>query len=382
MDENRKIEESIEHAIDLLEQPTALTEEELHGMLEDEECFRACRDLMEGSRVLMADIPSYNPDINREWIRFQQRHQAMWRQRRLVWGTIAGVAAMLTVLVWFSWFFLSHHKVPEPVTVFLADNHPQRVTLQTEDGKVLALDQADETVLSAVGAHLQNKELDYKTHASQVNEIKMHTLTTPRGTDFKIVLSDGTEVWLNAESRLEYPATFTGNERMVSLRGEAYFKVAKDEKHPFIVQTDDMKTRVLGTEFNVRNYLVTDSHVTLIQGSVEVCNKKGGDYVKISPGEDAHLQPDGAFALNEVDIDGYIYWKEGYFYFDNITLLDIMQSLGRWYNVTIKFENQAAMNYRMHFLTDRKAGLEHAIVLLNRMKKVKITLEGGTLIVS
>ncbi len=381
MDKNRKIEESIEHAIDLLEQPTALTEEDVRSMVEDEECFRACRDLMEGCRVLMADIPSYNPDVDREWIRFQKKHQTAWRRRRLVWGAALGVAAMLIVLVWFSWSLLSHNKVSEPVTVFLADNHPQRVTLQTGDGKLLALDNADKTVLSAVGAQLQDKELDYKTNASEVKEVKMHTLTTPRGTDFKIVLSDGTEVWLNAESRLEYPATFVGNERIVSLRGEAYFKVAKDEKHPFIVQTDDMKTRVLGTEFNVRNYLVTDSHVTLIQGRVEVCNKKGGDYVRMSPGEDAHLQPDGAFALSEVDIDGYIYWKEGYFYFDNITLLDIMQSLGRWYNVTIKFENQSAMNYRMHFLTDRKAGLEHAIVLLNRMKKVNITLEDGTLIV-
>ena len=138
----------------------------------------------------------------------------------------------------------------------------------------------------------------------------------------------------------------------------------------------------MGTEFNVRNYSVTDSHVTLIEGSVEVCNNKGGDYIRITPGEDAHLQPDGAFALTEVDVDAYIYWKEGFFYFDNVSLLDIMQSLGRWYNVTILFENRAAMNYRMHFLTDRKAGLEHAVMLLNRMKKVKITLENGTLTVS
>ena len=382
MDENRKIEESIEHAIDLLEHPTTLTEEELRGMQEDEECLRACRDLMQGCRVLMSDIPSYTPDVTHEWAKFEERHHATRKRRILIWSAVSGVAAMFIALILFSWSFFSSDGDAETVTVFLADNTPQQVTLQTGNGKLISLNEAMESELSAIGAQLQKKELDYNTNASSVKEVEMHTLSTPRGADFKVVLADGTEVWLNAESRLEYPAQFIGKERVVALRGEAYFKVAKDAEHPFIIQTDDMKTRVLGTEFNVRNYSVTDSHVTLIEGNVEVCNNKGGDYIRITPGEDAHLQPDGAFALTEVDVDAYIYWKEGFFYFDNVSLLDIMQSLGRWYNVTILFENRAAMNYRMHFLTDRKAGLEHAVMLLNRMKKVKITLENGTLTVS
>ncbi len=382
MDENRKIGESIEHAIDLLEHPTTLTEEELRGMQEDEECLRACRDLMQGCRVLMSDIPSYTPDVTHEWAKFEERHQATRKRRILIWSAVSGVAAMFIALILFSWSFFSSDGDAEPVTVFLADNTSQQVTLQTGNGKLISLNEAIESELSAIGAQLQKKELDYNTNAPSVKEVEMHTLSTPRGADFKVVLADGTEVWLNAESRLEYPAQFVGKERLVSLRGEAYFKVVKDAEHPFIIQTDDMKTRVLGTEFNVRNYSVTDSHVTLIEGSVEVCNNKGGDYIRITPGEDAHLQPDGAFALTEVDVDAYVYWKEGFFYFDNVSLLDIMQSLGRWYNVTILFENRAAMNYRMHFLTDRKAGLEHAVMLLNRMKKVKITLENATLTVS
>lgn len=381
MDEERNIRESIEHAMDLLEHPTTLTEEELRGMLEDEECLRACRDLMEGSRALMAEIPSCHPDADREWLHFQKRCQRKRKRRIWVWGTVCGMAAMLVVLFLFSWSVVSPRKAAEPVTVFLADNRPQQITLQTGQGKLIALDKADGAVLSSVGARLQKKELDYNVQTVSVKEPERHTLSTPRGADFKVVLSDGTEVWLNAESRLEYPASFSGQERVVSLRGEAYFKVAKDAEHPFIIQTDDMRTRVLGTELNVRNYSVTDSHVTLIRGSVEVCNSKGGDYVKIAPGEDAHLQSDGAFALTEVDVDAYIYWKEGFFYFDNVTLLDIMQSLGRWYNVTIRFENEAAMKYRMHFLTDRKAGLAHAVSLLNRMKKVKIAMENDILII-
>ena len=322
------------------------------------------------------------PNTDKAWARFEEKHIVSRRKhlRMFLWGGIIGAAACM-VLVWlFSWAGTDKEEdIFQPMTVFTAARESRGVTLSGDDGAMWELDNGQaEVALSQRGIQVDEQVVDYRKTVS----VEKQTLTIPRGRNFYVLLSDGTEVWLNAESRLEYPAQFIGKERVVSLRGEAYFKVAKDAEHPFIIQTDDMKTRVLGTEFNVRNYSVTDSHVTLIEGSVEVCNNKGGDYIKITPGEDAHLQPDGAFALTEVDVDAYIYWKEGFFYFDNVSLLDIMQSLGRWYNVTILFENRAAMNYRMHFLTDRKAGLEHAVMLLNRMKKVKITLENGTLTVS
>ena len=110
-------------------------------------------------------------------------------------------------------------------------------------------------------------------------------------------------------------------------------------------------------------------------------NTKGGSYTRLYPGEDAHLQSDGNFILAEVDLDSYVYWKDGYFYFDNVTLKDIMQNLGRWYNVNIEFRNKEAMEYKMHFISDRTKDLEHTISLLNRMKKVTVTLQGNTLTV-
>lgn len=98
----------------------------------------------------------------------------------------------------------------------------------------------------------------------------MQKLSTPRGMDFKVILSDGSEVWLNAESSLEFPSAFTSKERRVNLKGEAYFKVARNEQNPFIVTTDKMQVRVLGTEFNFRSYVSELSHVSLVSGSVEV----------------------------------------------------------------------------------------------------------------
>ena len=142
-----------------------------------------------------------------------------------------------------------------------------------------------------------------------------------------------------------------------------------------------MQTRVLGTEFNIRSYSPEDTHIVLINGKVEVSNTQGGSYTRLYPGEDAHLQSDGNFVLTEVDLDSYVYWKDGYFYFDDIALKDIMQSLGRWYNVNIEFRSKEAMNYKMHFVSDRSKNLEHTISLLNRMKKVTVTLQGNTLTV-
>ena len=115
--------------------------------------------------------------------------------------------------------------------------------------------------------------------------------------------------------------------------------------------------------------------------AIERSAKRRNESAEVYPREDAHLQSDGNFILAEVDLDSYVYWKDGYFYFDNVTLKDIMQNLGRWYNVNIEFRNKEAMEYKMHFISDRTKDLEHTISLLNRMKKVTVTLQGNTLTV-
>lgn len=168
---------------------------------------------------------------------------------------------------------------------------------------------------------------------------------------------------------------------MVKLDGEAYFAVAKDAAHPFIVQTDNMETRVLGTKFNVCGFQGKDTRITLIEGSVIATNRKTRQQVKMLPGEEVVVTAEGNTQKNSVDVDGYVYWQEGFFYFDNQPLVDIMQSLGRWYNVNVVFANKKAENYRFHYLCDRKGGIDHAITLLNRMRKLHIVRKGDTVIV-
>ncbi len=377
-DKEIKKEETLERIIGLLEHGKELSEDELAQLMPDEEAMRACKDLMDCKSAVMQEYASSTPDMEREWQRFQEKRMRK-PKRHFFWGAVSGIAASLLIFVIYSWW--SGEFVPEDeFLAFQAIDDPQQVVLQTGAGSLIALEEnTSKEELEAAGMALDKVDtLELKYLAQKAGKVETHVLTTPRGHDFRVVLADGTVVWLNAESRLEYPSQFTGKERVVRLQGEAYFKVAKDAGHPFIIQTKHMRARVLGTELNIRDYVADDSHVTLIEGSVEVAGGQANNYTRLKPGEDAQLKADGSFAVQEVDVDAYTYWREGYFYFDNVPLIDVMQSLGRWHNLNVVFHNKKVMNYRMHYFCNRSDTPEQAITLLNRMKKVNVKLVDNT----
>lgn len=205
------------------------------------------------------------------------------------------------------------------------------------------------------------------------------TLTTPRGKNFLLILSDGTKVWINAESSLRYPVEFTGKERRVELKGEACFEVAKNEECPFIVSADGMDTRVLGTKFNVRSYTPEDRHVTLVQGKVQVTNRETQTSVVLQPGQDLTYTETGEESISSVNIATYTAWTEGMFYFEDAPLGDIMHSLGRWYNVNIDFEQADLHDIHLNFWADKQARLEEVLELLNALEKVRVGYQEGTI---
>ena len=314
-----------------MESPAEISDKQLQELLEDEECLQACRDIMDSSLLLQQKDGAKLPDIEAELEQFKKKKAAS-RMRSILWKTGIGIAAMVAILFG-SYYFINILTTPsvEPITVFTADTAPQHIILQKDNGEKIMLDEPianNQVPHRTATAKSEKKELDYRQVISKTTQT--HVLTVPRGESFKVVLCDGTEVWLNANSNFVYPTAFVGKERVVTLEGEAYFKVTKNPSRPFIVKTQT-------------------------------------------------VQSDGNFVLTEVDLDSYVYWKDGYFYFDDVTLKDIMQSLGRWYNVNIEFRNKEAMGYKMHFVSDRSKELEHTISLLNRMKKVTVTLQGNTL---
>ena len=378
---NQDSTSEFEKALDLMESSSDISDKKWED-LEDAETLDACKDLMDVRYLLHKCQASGMVDVEAELARLKGR-QNKKKYLKMFWIWSGSVAAIL-VGAFFSLNYLFNVPVtsPKSVTVFAADPNEQRIVLELNDGKQFFLDDEPKKENKQVE---KRRTLDYtnlaKTSVPVVKKmLQTHSIVIPRGETFKLILCDGTEVWLNANSKLVYPTAFIEKERTVFLEGEAYFKVTKDTK-PFIVKTDYLQTKVLGTEFNVKSYTAEDSHVTLISGKVQVRSHENARFVDLEPGKDAMLLSDGLFEVKEVNSEAYTYWKDGYFYFDELPLADIMKSIGRWYNVNVTFRNKEAMAYRIHFMSNRQSGIEETIRLMNRLKKVTLTLCENTVYV-
>ena len=232
--------------------------------------------------------------------------------------------------------------------------------------------QGEQRVVSEKEISFENSDVDQSAMPSVI------LMTTPRGKDYHLTLADGTRVWMNADSQLEFPEQFNGARRTVRLHGEAYFEVAKDRRHPFVVETDYLTTTVLGTSFNVRAYSQNDAVVALVEGSVSV--KSGRENMLLKPGQLVQVA-NGKLKTENVNTYGYTQRKDGYFYFTDDTMRGIMAELGRWYNKTVVFEEASDMDIRLHFVADRTQSLPQIINSLCEMDGVDIELGSDEIVV-
>ena len=222
------------------------------------------------------------------------------------------------------------------------------------DGSQISLDSVQNGVLASQGNSKiigRNGRISYERGATSGNEPLYNTISTPRGRQFSLVLSDGSKVWLNAASSIRYPADFNSNDRKVEITGEAYMEIApryrKDrsgsmEKIPFIVQFNTVEgnkgeIQVLGTHFNINTYGDDrDVKATLLEGSIQlVLNDR---HMVIKPGEQVTTDKDGRMQLDSnVDMDAVMAWKNGFFSFNNTDMYTLMNEIGRWYDVDVEY---------------------------------------------
>ena len=203
-------------------------------------------------------------------------------------------------------------------------------------------------------------------------------VSTPAATTTLVTLSDGTKVMLNANSTLEYPASFDDAEvREVRLKGEAHFEVTKNPHRPFVVKAGEMQTQVLGTIFDVKAYRKDAPKVTLMQGKVKVSN--ADTEVEMRPGQTATLQAD-KIVVSKASSSASD-WLEGDFDMDQVTLAEAMSDIGAWYNKTVVFQSQANMDKLIHFRFSRRASLQEIIMALNEMGVAKVRIEKGKIMV-
>lgn len=253
------------------------------------------------------------------------------------------------------------------------------LTLST--GKQVEL-AGDVSAISEQGAEIStstDNELVYKQVENRmpVNEV-YNTITIPRGGEYKLVLADGTTVWLNSDSYIRFPVTFSGDKRQVELRGEAYFEVAKNMEKPFIVRINDYDICVTGTQFNVRDYSNESVVTTLVEGSIQL--ERGKQIQKLVPGQQA-LLVNGRWIIKEVDVTDFIGWREGAFNFKEVCLENIINELARWYDFDVYYQNAEVKNYHFTAWFRRNASIEEVIEVLEKTKKIQMRLDGKTLIV-
>jgi len=269
-----------------------------------------------------------------------------------------------------------------------------KALLKLGDGSVIELNNASNGVLAMQGSTAVKKTKDGQLIyvASQTGRsIKntLNTITTPKGGQYQLTLPDGTKVWLNAASSLTFPTVFDSLERRVTLRGEAYFEVAKiyisaaraKVRMPFFVKTAGSQVEVLGTHFNIMAYAdAITQETTLLEGSVVV--KHGQDYRKIVPGQQATIVngSNTAIKVKEANTDLVMAWKEGLFLFDDSNIDEAMLQIGRWYNAEIIYQGPKP-DAEFTGVLPRSSNLTEVLSLLESAQGVKFSLNGNKIIV-
>lgn len=307
------------------------------------------------------------------------------RVRFFRWYQISAAAAVLVFFIVTGIYLLSNKSQQptiEPVAKvsqrFNSDIKPGGMKAILMAGNRQVILNRDDTSFTLAGSRVQIKDGGLKIVNAKPVQI---TLTTPRGGEFEIGLSDGTTVWLNADSKLVYPAVFTDNTRKVTLTGEAYFDVKTDAAHPFIVQSDNQQISVLGTQFNVKAYPDDQDIVTtLIIGSVQVKTKDG--QMGLRPGQQALINKVGELRLNKsADIKQVVAWKNGYFRFEKADIHEIMKQLARWYNITVVYETKLPAGY-FGAIISKDNNISRILELLEATGNVRFQVEGNEVRVS
>lgn len=255
-----------------------------------------------------------------------------------------------------------------------------KALLQLANGHTVVLDDAGNGLIGQQGSVkiIKNAggQLTYQVTGTGTADTTWNTLSTPRGGQFSVILPDGSKVWLNAASRLKFPAAFSYGTRRVELEGEGYFEVAAAPDRPFIVHAKGADIMVLGTVFNVNAYTDEASCVTtLLNGKVKV---SGGSFSGLlQPGEQAVLHNGNGYISAAADAESTIAWKNGLFSFEHADIGTVMRQLARWYDVEVIFENKQEPRAFVGEIP-RQVSLSKALDIL-RMNGISFTVEGRTI---
>jgi len=316
-----------------------------------------------------AFLSALNPDQAWEKIDeslHQQRGSFFSRNR---WP-LSGVAAVLAIALPLAWYF-SSTKQNQALPQELAS---KEVYLKTDQGKAVDLANNAQIKLGQTQINTKQKELSYAS--GNTNSQEWATLVVPVTKDYKIKLSDGTTVWMNAASSLRFPFQFGKQTREVYLTGEAYFEVAKNKEQEFIVHTSYADVHVHGTSFNVNAYTAQNFTAALVEGSVSA--KKDNQVIKLKPGEEAVIGK-ANLEIKTFDPQEVLSWRNGTYSFHNQPLSQISQVLSRWFDVKIAWQTATVSEQTFTGEIDKNLPLDVVISNLKLSSGMQAELKNGVL---
>lgn len=291
-------------------------------------------------------------------------HQEQGKRRRKVVFSIASALTIISAIIFLVEIFNRNQGPTQPIPALVKQE--KRLVLKLANGKSVNLTEAKGTI-NVEGLALQNENEQLFYRATQNAAPGNNTLTVPAGMDFKINLSDGSEIWLNSVTELQFPSEFDSLKREIRINGEAYLRIKKDASRPFIVHLPGNTVKVLGTEFNVNSYSAKLVKVSLVEGALIL--KSAKDSINILPGLQAN-STGGSIYSEPFDAKKTLGWRDGIFYFEKANLDELSDVIVRWFGTKTHIDDPALLTKRFAGILDKNRPLASFLDNLKAIAKI------------
>lgn len=320
-------------------------------------------------------------DLFAEWRKFARR--VGYRKKLYVRWSLAAAACVLFAIGMGIWFWPGGENTPVAVMKPAPHVKSYKAILVFDDNRQIPIDTSRRKIVvdERMSIAISGKTVTYERKEGVADStVKYHTIKIPRGGEYSLTLADGSQVWLNSESLLTYPVTFTGDTREVYMEGEVCFDVTKNERQPFIVKTKDVSVKVLGTCFNMEAY-PGESFVTatLVRGKIDVTGPSGSRI--IGPDQQV-IVGEGRLDVKQVYAEEYVRWITGVFCFTEAPLSEIMQKLARWYDVKVFFAAQSLKDIKFTMEVQRYEDISMILSKVEKIGRVRFTVNGDVVTVT
>lgn len=326
--------------------------------------------------------PSLEKVYNRIHLEIQKGRKGI---QKPLWPRIAAAASIILLLSFGGYFILHKRPTQQIAQNQIHDIAPggNKAILTLTNGQRISLTDARNGTVASQGQTLikktANGEVVYNaenTTSENAGKEQYNTITTPRGGQYRLKLSDGTIAMLDAASSIRYPVNFTGDERKVEITGQVYFEVVHNAAKPFRVEVKGETIEDIGTSFNVNAYNdEPDVSTTLVEGSVKVM--ENGHQALLKPGQQAITRAgQRSIIIKSANLDAALAWKNGYFKFEDEDLKSIMREVSRWYNVDVDYQGNAGDNVALLGEVSRFKNISAVLKIMQATGEVHFQVSG------